>query len=139
MVDVVRVERLLRQITDDIAVLEREARADDSRRADPMWLRGVKYSLITAIESCVDIAQHVCATSGWGPPADNGHALRLLGEHGYLPPDLAEALARASGFRNVLVHDYVRVKDDIVLRRLTDLSDLRRFVATVASHLWATS
>ncbi|WP_237702770.1 MULTISPECIES: hypothetical protein [Protofrankia] len=30
---------------------------------------------MTAIEACVDVAQHICATQGWGPPADNGDAI----------------------------------------------------------------
>ena len=38
---------------------------------------GVKYTFVTAIEACVDVAQHICATEGWGPPTDNGDAVRL--------------------------------------------------------------
>ena len=66
MVDEVRILRLLRSITDDVSVLRRESGADESRREDPIWLRGVKYSFVTAIEACVDVAQHICAAEGWG-------------------------------------------------------------------------
>jgi Protein of unknown function DUF86 len=86
MVDEVRVLRLLRSIADDMSVLTRESEADEGRREDPIWLRGVKYTFVTAIEACVDIAQHICATEGWGPPADNGDAIRLLGAHGVITP-----------------------------------------------------
>jgi uncharacterized protein YutE (UPF0331/DUF86 family) len=55
-----------------LAVLRQEAGASEERRQDPIWLRGVKYTFVTAIEACVDVAQHICATEGWGPPADNG-------------------------------------------------------------------
>lgn len=135
MVDAVRVERLLRRITNDLAILDAEATADQARRTDPIWLRGVKYSFVTVIEAVVDVAQHLCATSGWGPPSDNGDSLRLLGEHGVLAADLADSMRRAVGFRNVLVHDYADVDDDIVIARLRDLSDLRAFVANVADYL----
>jgi uncharacterized protein YutE (UPF0331/DUF86 family) len=64
------------------------------------------------------VAQHICATEGWGPPADNGDAVRLLGEHGVLQQGLARSIRQAVGFRNVLVHDYIRVNDDIVIGRL---------------------
>jgi uncharacterized protein YutE (UPF0331/DUF86 family) len=37
----------------------------------------------------------------------------------------------AVGFRNVLVHEYVAVSDEIVLSRLHDLSDLDAFVKQV--------
>lgn len=132
MVDEVRVLRLLRSISDDLAVLRAEASADPGRRADPLWLRGVKYTFVTAIEAGVDVAQHVCASEGWGPPRDNGDAIRLLGAHGVLSADLADRLRRAVGFRNVLVHDYVEVDDGIVLERLANLADLDDFVAVVA-------
>ena len=42
MVDEARVLRLLRSVSDDVSVLRRESGADDGRRADPIWLRGVK-------------------------------------------------------------------------------------------------
>lgn len=133
MVDEVRVLRLLRSISDDLAVLRAEASADPGRRADPLWLRGVKYTFVTAIEAGVDVAQHVCASEGWGPPRDNGDAIRLLGAHGVLSADLADRLRCAVGFRNVLVHDYVEVDDGIVLERLANLADLDDFVAVVAA------
>ncbi len=128
MVDEVRVLRLLRSVTDDLAVLGVESHADDERRADGLWLRGVKYTFVTAIEACVDVAQHLCASEGWGPPSDNGDALRVIGSHGVLSAELARTMRRAVGFRNVLVHDYIDVDDDIVITRLADLSDLDAFV-----------
>ncbi|MEJ5915379.1 type VII toxin-antitoxin system HepT family RNase toxin [Pseudokineococcus sp. 1T1Z-3] len=135
MVDETRLLRLLRSVTDDVAHLESEASADASRRADPMWLRGVKYTFVTAIEACVDAAQHVCSAEGWGPPSDNGDAVRLLGGHQVVPPAVADAVRRAVGFRDVLVHDYAVVDDDMVVGRLLDLSDLHAYVRAVAGWL----
>jgi uncharacterized protein YutE (UPF0331/DUF86 family) len=133
VVDEIRVLRLLRSVTDDLAVLRDEAAADDRRRADTLWLRGVKYTFVTAIEGCVDVAQHICASEGWGPARDNADAMRVLGAHGVLPAELAARLARAVGFRNVLVHEYVDVDDDVVLARLRDPTDLAAFVAAVTA------
>lgn len=130
MVDEVRVLRLLRSFTDDLAVLRAKATADAQRRAEPIWLRGIKYTFVTAIEACMDVAQHLCASEGWGPPRDNGDAICLVGAHGVLPPVLADGLRRAVGFRNVLVHGSA-VDDAVVLARLADPGELRDFVATV--------
>ena len=69
MIDEDRILRLLRSIADDTAVLRQEAQASAERRRDPIWLRGIKYTFVTATEACVDVAQHICATEGWGPPA----------------------------------------------------------------------
>ncbi|ORA78805.1 DUF86 domain-containing protein [Mycobacterium malmoense] len=139
MVDDIRVFRLLRAITDDLGVLRQESTASEERRADPMWLRGVKYGFVTAIEACVDIAQHICAAQGWGPPSDNGDAMKVLGRHGALSDDVSDAMRKAVGFRNVLVHEYVEVSDEIVVRRLGDLGDLDRFVEQVTAFLSANS
>nr|WP_262490823.1 hypothetical protein [Mycobacterium simiae] len=40
--------------------------------------------LCDVIEECVDIAQRICSAQGWGPPADNGDAMKVLGRHGTL-------------------------------------------------------
>jgi uncharacterized protein YutE (UPF0331/DUF86 family) len=135
MVDEGRVLRLLRNITDDIAVLKRESSASEERRQDPIWLRGVKYTFVTAIEACVDVTQHICAAEGWGPPADNGDAARILGDHGVLTNQLATSIRKAVGFRNVLVHEYIKVDDAIVVDKLADLSDLEDFVSEVAAYV----
>lgn len=70
-----------------------------------------------------------------GAPADNGDAVRLLGEHGVCTPALARSIRQAVGFRNVLVHEYVRVNDDIVTGRLKALGDLQDFVSQVAAFV----
>jgi hypothetical protein len=57
VVDEARILRLLRSISDDVSVLQRESGADESRREDPIWLSGVKYTFVTAIEACLDVAQ----------------------------------------------------------------------------------
>lgn len=135
MVDELRILRLLRAITDDLHVLLQESKADPARRADPLWLRGVKYTFITSIEACIDIAQHICSAQGWGPPSDNGDAMNVLGRHGALTADLSDAMRKAVGFRNVLVREYVEVSDAIVESRLADLRDLERFVEQVSALL----
>ena len=138
MVDEIRVLRLLRAVTDDLSVLSEEARAPAERRLDRVWLRGVKYTFVTAIEACVDVAQHVCSSEGWGPPRDNADALRLLGEHGVIDVMLAQQMRRAVGFRNVLVREYVEVDDTVVIARLGDFSDLGDYVRQVAAWLGTT-
>ncbi|RBY77759.1 DUF86 domain-containing protein [Geodermatophilus sp. TF02-6] len=135
MVDELRVHRLLRWLTDRIADLSAEAGADEQRRADPMWLRGVKYLFITAVEAGIDVAQHVCAAEGWGPPNTNRDAMLVLARHGVVSRELGHHMADAVGFRNVLVHRYVDVDDAIVVTQLGELHDLRDFVRSVLAFL----
>jgi len=122
---------------DSLATVGQEVDADPERRSDPLWLPGIKYLMLSAIESCIDVAQHLCATQGWGPPADNGDAMRLLGVHGVLRAEVAGQMRRAVGFRNVLVHDYVDVDDDVVRARAADHHDLTDFARAVAAWMAA--
>ncbi len=133
MVDERRVRRLLQRVSDDLTYLRSRAAADRKLiRDDPDRLAALKYVFVTAIEGCLDVAQHLCASEGWGPPTTNADALRLLGRHGVLANELAESLARAVGFRNLLVHGYADVDDDRVVDQLDRIGDLERFVADVS-------
>ena len=135
MVDELRLRRLLRQAVDTVDFLDAEAVADPSIRAERRWLDSIKYNFIAAIECCVDVGQHLCAVRGWGPPATNADTFRILAAHEVLDHDIAERMARASGFRNVLVHEYVEVREDLVVAHLARTSDIRDFVGAVADWL----
>ncbi|HET6305195.1 MAG TPA: hypothetical protein VFG80_10500 [Myxococcota bacterium] len=65
MVDERRLRRLLQRIADDLAWLA-GSRAGDraSLRADADRLAALKYRFVTAIEGCINVAQHLCASEG---------------------------------------------------------------------------
>ncbi len=129
MVDPERLHRVLRRVTEDLALLAEYANARADRvRDDPAQLGHVKYLFITAIEGCIDAAQHLCASEGWGPPETNADAVRLLGRHGVVRSDIADRIAAAVGFRNVLVHGYAGIDDHRVMENLGRLDDLHAYV-----------
>jgi uncharacterized protein YutE (UPF0331/DUF86 family) len=105
------------------------------RRDDPIWLDGIKYLFVTAIEACVDVAHHLAASERWGAPDTNAAAFDLLARHGLVDGDPARRLAKAVGFRNVLVHRYAIVDDDRGVAALDELNDLARFVRQVSAWL----
>ncbi len=135
MVDELRVRRLLRQVTDTVAFLDDEAGVDADVRSQRRWLDSIKYNFIAAIECCIDVGQHLCAVQGWGPPASNADTFVILASHGVLDDEIADRMARASRFRNVLVHEYIEIRDDMVIANLSRTGDLRRFVAEIATWM----
>ena len=137
MVDEIRALRLLSRTTNNVSLLLIEANADEAARGQTTWLPGVKYLLQTAIEACMDVAQHICAASGWGVPNDNGQAMTILMQHRVIEASVEQAMRKAIGLRNVLVHEYVGVDDSIVLARIEDLSDIDDFASQVADWLAA--
>ena len=75
MVDEIRIFRLLRAADSAVQSLRLEQSANSDRRADPLWLPGIKYLFICAVGACIDIAQHICSTDASTVPRDNGDAI----------------------------------------------------------------
>lgn len=132
MVDEERVTRLLARVRADVAAL-RELATELGDGAP--GLDAVKYRFITAIEGCARTAHHVVAAEGWAAPESNADALRELGAHGVLDEATTEAMVRAAGFRNVLVHQYAEVDDTAVVANLERLDDIDAFARQVIRWL----
>jgi len=136
MVDAERLLALLARVTARLRILGEYARQDPGPLlADRVRMGDLKYTFQTAIEACIDAAHHVVADQGLGVPASNAGAFRSLAEAGMIDAELADGLAAAVGFRNVLVHGYAEVDDRRVVANLDHLADLRRFVAALTRLL----
>jgi uncharacterized protein YutE (UPF0331/DUF86 family) len=136
VVDPERLHRVLRRVNDDLGTLAGyAARSPDDVLADPAWLGHVKYLFVCVLEGCIDAAQHVTASEGWGPAATNAEAVRLLGRHGVVGAEVAEQVATAVGFRNLLVHQYAAIDDRMVVDHLQRLADLHAYVAELSALL----
>jgi uncharacterized protein YutE (UPF0331/DUF86 family)/predicted nucleotidyltransferase len=78
----------------------------------------VERRLQTAIESCLNIGNHLIARLGLRAPQDYGDVFRILRDAHILPPECAEAMVDMARFRNLLVHlywhiDYERIYDNV--------------------------
>lgn len=134
MVDAERLVAVLSRVTARLAILDQYAGQDpDVLLGDRVRLGDLKYTFQTAIEACIDAAQHVVADQGLGVPASNAAAFRSLAGAGLFDTELAATLAGAVGFRNVLVHGYAEIDDRRVVAHLQHLDALRRFVAAMTA------
>lgn len=133
MVDPDRLRSILRRVEDDVTRLRRYEETDTAELiGNEERMAYLERRFQTAIEGCIDAAQHVCASEGWGPPSSNADAMRVLFSHEAIDRELADAMADAVRFRNELVHLYRDVTDTDVVRRLTRLGELERFVTALA-------
>lgn len=90
--------------------------------------RVVERTLHLAIETCMDVADHIVADRRLRVPETGAESFEILAEAQLVSRELGGALALMVGFRNILVHDYARLDSSIVLRVLReDLRDLERF------------
>jgi uncharacterized protein YutE (UPF0331/DUF86 family) len=140
VVDSERVRRLLAGVRTDLAFLRSfAAKPPGDLLIDEVALGAVKYRFVTAIEGCVKVAHHLVASEGWSMPETNAAAVRELGVRGVVEASVADSVARATGFRNVLVHQYAEVDDARVVAQLTHLDDVDAYVAQVATWLLTAS
>lgn len=101
---------------------------------DPDVADATRYRLQLAVQVCIDLAAHLVAKSGRPTPDRYRDLFTDLQADG-LDVELAARLRAAAGFRNVIVHDYLDVDDDVVWLSLERLDDLRDFAAFVVARL----
>ena len=90
--------------------------------------RVVERTLHLAIETCMDVADHIIADRRLRVPETGAASFEILADAALLPKELGTSLGLMVGFRNILVHDYTRLDPAIVIRVLrTDLADVERF------------
>jgi len=140
VVDSERVGRLLDGVRTDLVFLRTfAAKPPGDLLIDEVALGAVKYRFVTAIEGCAKVAHHLVASEGWSVPETNAAAVQELGVRAVVEASVADSVARAVGFRNVLVHQYAEVDDSRVILQLTHLDDLDAYVAQVATWVLAAS
>ena len=106
----------------------------EAYRADLKTQRIVERTLHLAIETCLDLAEHVIADRRLRVPASHAEAFEILREAGLIVDPLAASLMQMAEFRNILVHDYARIDAERVVRILAvDLGDLGGFKQAVVN------
>ena len=86
-----------------------------------------------AIETLIDLGNHVIAELELGVVNWYSDIPTILASEGYLDAELQERWLRMIGFRNVLVHEYLEIDRtivyDVLQNRLGDIEALRRVFA----------
>ena len=133
MVDPGRVRALLDRLAEETAALRRLGELPTEELADPDRLAGVKYRFVVAIETCIDIGEHIVASEGLRAPESFADTFAVLAEGGYVPPEAVRALMEMARFRNRLVHGYLHVDDGTVIEILRgQVDDLDAFRVEIA-------
>ncbi|WP_052296320.1 type VII toxin-antitoxin system HepT family RNase toxin [Gracilinema caldarium] len=83
----------------------------------------------------IDTACAICARYNLGTPRSYGDCLRLMGDAGYVPKDLARILVSVVGLRNLLIHEYVSVDEERIMSFLNELDVFRRYATVVRQYL----
>lgn len=100
-------------------------------------IRGaVERYLQLALEAVLDIADHIIAQEGFSKPEEYRDTILILGKEGVLPKQFAEKFAPAANFRNILVHDYLKLDLNKVYDHFThDATDIELFLKHIVRYL----
>ena len=81
---------------------------------DPRAKAFVERYLHLTIEEVIDIANHLVSFHGWREPEGYRDLFLVLSENGVIPKKDLPTFQNMAGFRNLLVHRYERIDDEVV-------------------------
>lgn len=94
----------------------------------------VERNLHLAIETILDVGQHLIASSRWQSAEEYADVFTILREHNVISDDLFLRTHGMAGFRNLLVHEYAVIDHSQVFQvlqeHLDDVADLARAFQT---------
>ena len=100
----------LERLREYFAVLESVQGYDIDRFVQDPFIHGTaERNLHLAIECLMEVGNHVISDRGYPKPENYADIFRILAERGVIPKDLFQELVGMAAFRNVLVHDYLRL------------------------------
>lgn len=77
--------------------------------------RIIERTLQMMIEMCADIANHIISDKGYRVPKSYVDTFKVLYENSIINNDLSGAMAKIAKFRNIVVHQYDKVDEAIVI------------------------
>ncbi|MEG0307543.1 MAG: DUF86 domain-containing protein [Clostridium sp.] len=89
-----------------------------------------------SIECVMDIGNHLVSDLRLRRPESNRDIFIVLNENGIIDENLKGNLSNMAGFRNILVHDYMKLDRGIVYNIINNnLKDIEEFIIVAASYI----
>ncbi|MDM5196714.1 DUF86 domain-containing protein [Fictibacillus enclensis] len=88
-----------------------------------------------ACEASIDLAMHIIADKRLGLPQSSRDAFDMLQEHAIIEEQMAKRLKAMVGFRNIAVHDYQSINNEI-LKQIVEkhLGDFKEFTRQILQY-----
>jgi len=89
-----------------------------------------------AIQTVFDIANHIISYQGWKEPETYREIFTILASNGVLPDEKVPDYQNMASFRNMLVHHYEKVEDEVVFGIFKNkLGDFDLFQKSILEYL----
>ncbi len=96
----------------------------------------IERYLHLCIEEVIDVANHFVSFNRWREPASFRDLFSILGTHGAIPEKHLTTFQNMASFRNLLVHRYENVEDELVFGIFKKhLADFELFIDLVAGWM----
>ncbi|MGD9318107.1 MAG: DUF86 domain-containing protein [Anaerolineae bacterium] len=137
MVDRDKVEGLIRHLRQYTTYLHEIAVQDlQEFLKDQRSIGSARYYLQVSIETCINVANHIIATEKLRAPKDYKDSFKVLNEAGILSDDLTQVMRELAGLRNLLVHLYWDVDDQMIYDGIrSELGDFEAFIDDIVTFL----
>jgi uncharacterized protein YutE (UPF0331/DUF86 family) len=123
------IERCLDRIAEEYENNEEELESNCTRQD------AIVLNLLRASEAAIDLAMHTARVEKLGLPQESREAFALLEESGWIEPDLSRRMQAMVGFRNIAVHDYQKLRLEILESILNHhLEDFRAFASAMLNR-----
>jgi uncharacterized protein YutE (UPF0331/DUF86 family) len=127
---------LLAEYVDELHDYRAQAASFQVYQDNKILRRAVERTLQVSVEVCLDIGRRIISLEGFRYPESNQDVFKILAEEGEMSLDLLPALLEMARFRNLIVHDYVRIDDARVYGILKKrLGDFDVFAEAVRAYL----
>lgn len=102
---------------------------------DPFIYGSSERFLHLAIECAIDIGNHIISDMRYRKPETNRDIFEILYENEVISLELKENLSNMASFRNILVHDYIKLDRSLVYNIIVEnLDDLRSFMKEIIAY-----
>jgi uncharacterized protein YutE (UPF0331/DUF86 family) len=126
--------RLLEGYLDELEQLQSIGADELKRSKRDLW--AVEHGLQLAIESLLDIGNHIIADDKLGNPSNYREIIEILGSAGVLPGNFARELSGMPGFRNLLIHEYQKIDVNKVHEHLlSGPAQFKQFIGYINRYL----
>ena len=137
MVDVKKVTTLVDRIRSYVLKLKKFAQISEEKfLEDSLTSDGTRLNLQYALESCLDLTNHLISRFGFRAPKDYADSFKVLVENKVVDEAFLENLKKMARMRNRLVHLYWETDDKEIWNVLQNhLGDFETFVQAVLKYL----
>ncbi len=137
MVNFQKVDKQLQMLEKYLSILKQLSRLNLTEfTEDPRNYGSAERFLQLAIETTLNIGNHIISTHNLEAPQDYADIFVILYKHNILPKNFADELTNMARFRNRLVHLYWEVDTPRVYNIIqTKLSDFEKFKNCILEFL----